>query len=107
MFEVKIAEAFGSSGDSSMAKKTIVRVGFSTAGSSLFLDDQDAGLAFENEGAFMLGKNRKKVCKGFSRNQVVTVLLNLEAGSPNANTASLFIDGARASKPQAIPEQLQ
>merc|ERR1711920_946417 len=41
------------------------------------------------------------------RQKVFGFLLNLDASSPNANTVSLFVNGARHGAPQALPENLQ
>ncbi|CAE7700927.1 HNRNPUL1 [Symbiodinium sp. CCMP2592] len=43
----------------------------------------------------------------YGKGSIVAVVLNLEKGSPNHNTISLFRDGKRVTKPQALPSALQ
>jgi len=86
--------------------KTVLRVGFSTAGSSLFLGDKHGhGVAFDSGGAFLAAGQKKKVCGKIGK-KVVGILLNLNKDGPNAGTVSLFLDGERAGQPQAIPPEL-
>eukprot|EP00929_Paragymnodinium_shiwhaense_P089618 TRINITY_DN4977_c0_g1_i13.p1 TRINITY_DN4977_c0_g1~~TRINITY_DN4977_c0_g1_i13.p1 ORF type:complete len:843 (+),score=339.05 TRINITY_DN4977_c0_g1_i13:81-2609(+) len=89
------------------APRQLLRVGLSTAASSLFLGTSEDSICFDSEAGVTVGKKRsplkQKVRFGKS---TVAVLVNLDAGSPNANTVSLFIDGERASEPQAIPQAL-
>lgn len=42
-----------------------------------------------------------------SRNQVIGLLLNLDASSPNYNTLSVFRDGQRIAQPQKLSEHLR
>uniref|UniRef100_A0A7S1WG85 B30.2/SPRY domain-containing protein n=1 Tax=Alexandrium catenella TaxID=2925 RepID=A0A7S1WG85_ALECA len=108
LFEVKVIEC-GSRAESEL------RVGFSTAGSSLFLGDGSAeNVCFSSEGAYYLadpgqGKAIEKAgaCNRMTSHQVVGVLLNLSPESPNAMTVSVFLDGERAGKPQPIPAHLK
>mmetsp|Transcript_132360 Transcript_132360/g.240782 ORF Transcript_132360/g.240782 Transcript_132360/m.240782 type:complete len:1053 (-) Transcript_132360:66-3224(-) len=109
MFEMKIIESLPQleSSDSSGRAPTphnLVRVGFSLAKSSLFLAAETESVCFDTEGYFYAGKKRSRVSEKFGVEQTVAVLLNLQEGSPNVNTVSLFIDGTRVSKPQALPE---
>lgn len=114
-FEVKILEMIsrggerpGSSGGWQAQSRCGVRIGLSLAGSSLTLADGSAdNVAFDTEGFFVAGKNRKKVCRnGLGKFNVYTCVVNLEKESANANTVSLFRDGVRVCEPQAIPENL-
>mmetsp|Transcript_101547 Transcript_101547/g.206193 ORF Transcript_101547/g.206193 Transcript_101547/m.206193 type:complete len:917 (+) Transcript_101547:51-2801(+) len=109
MFEVKIVENINPSETQSQTRtpqpRQLVRVGFSLAGSSLFLSDGPDNVGFDSEGYYMYEKNRKKVAQKF-RHETVAVLLNLDADSPNKNTLSLFRNGIRISEPQALPEKL-
>ena len=41
------------------------------------------------------------------RQLVLGVVLNLLPDSPNSNTLSLFVNGVRMGKPQALPEELK
>jgi len=112
MFEVKILENLKTFEDHSSPGKApmprqLVRVGFSTAGSSLILGDGDGGVAFDNGGDFLADKKRTKVSQKFLKDQVVGVLLNLDPVSPNAHTVSLFMNGSRMAKPQPLPEALK
>jgi len=111
MFEVKITES-RSPGEPAGAKapppkpRQLVRVGFATAEASLLLPDAAESACFDTEGNFHSGKDRTKASQKFGHDQIIAVLLNLDAGSPNANTMSLFRDGTRISQPQRIPESL-
>merc|ERR1712048_1222003 len=49
---------------------------------------------------------KKAGFKRFARDNIIGVLLNLEEGSPNKNTVSLYVDGVISGKPQPIPEAL-
>jgi len=84
-----------------------VRLGFSTAGSSLFLGDGEDSVCFDAEGVFVHGKTKKRVSQRVGAEQVLAVLLNLDAGSPNANTVSVFRNGVRLTQPQPLPERLR
>merc|ERR1719283_42137 len=105
MFEVKIIEAINTSEFSSGQRgkvphpRQMVRVGFSAAGSSLILGDAEDGVYFDAEGFYGAGKIRSKgLSQKFYKDQVVSVLLNLDSSSPNANTVSLFREGVHIAK---------
>jgi len=111
MFEVKIVE-YMSPGEDSHGRaprpKNTLRVGFSTAGSSLIMGDTSEGaVCFDSEGAFVQYKRRAPAAEKFTRDDIITVLLNLDDKSPNCNTISLFKDGARISQPQPLPDVLK
>jgi len=114
MFEARIVETLcpskpasqgGGQPDNSQPRQ-LVRLGFSTAGSSLFLGDGPDNCCFDSDGVFLHDKTRKKCGQKFMRDYTAAIVLNLEAASPNANTISLFINGKRASQPQPLPESL-
>eukprot|EP00930_Biecheleria_cincta_P097595 TRINITY_DN892_c0_g1_i1.p1 TRINITY_DN892_c0_g1~~TRINITY_DN892_c0_g1_i1.p1 ORF type:complete len:901 (-),score=241.19 TRINITY_DN892_c0_g1_i1:130-2787(-) len=113
MFEARIVENLcpskgasqGGQGDNRQPRQ-VVRLGFSTAGSSLFLGDGPNNCCFDSEGFFLNDKTRKKCGQKFIRDYTAAVLLNLDPASPNANTISLFVNGVRASQPQSLPEAL-
>merc|ERR1712194_732361 len=86
--------------------KQMMRIGFSTAGSSLVLGASDDSVCFDAEGKFHAGKTTKNCAQRFNKDQVIAVVLNLDQDSPNKNTLSLFRDGVRIAEPQAIPEGL-
>mmetsp|Transcript_61094 Transcript_61094/g.170901 ORF Transcript_61094/g.170901 Transcript_61094/m.170901 type:complete len:921 (+) Transcript_61094:98-2860(+) len=98
MFEFRIVETFG--------LQETIRVGFSTAGSSLFLSESDESFGFSSVGDFFHGKKRtEKACPAvWAKGAVFGILLNLVEGAPNAFTISLFKDGKRVSKPLELPE---
>merc|ERR1711976_1155009 len=102
MFEVKIIEKRSPSEPYSQAQgptpKQLVRVGFSTADSSVLLPDD--GVCFDSEGKFHNQREKIKAGRSFTQNQLVAVLLNLDPNSQNADTISLFCNGIRASEPQ-------
>jgi len=110
MFEVKIIE-FATVGDSHQrnAHQHVLKVGFATEGSSLFLGATDESVCFESNGDYVHNKTRSKACFPFGNSQgtVIGVVLNLDPSSPNSNTISLFKDGVRLSQPQALPESLR
>jgi len=113
MFEVQVFEtmALGDAGGWSgrnrgPAAKQMVRLGFSTAGSSLVLGDSEEHVFFDIEGSFFTGKNKAGSFKRVSKDKPIAVLLNLDPKSPNAKTVSLFSDGQRITQPKPIPESL-
>ncbi|CAE6972650.1 Hnrnpu [Symbiodinium natans] len=107
MFEVRIVEAITplDTGERTPTPKQLLRVGFSLAGSSLFLADGCDSFCFDSEGLFIHDKSRKKAAPKF-KDATVAVLLNLDQSSPNKNTVSLFLNGTRQCPPQPIPEHL-
>jgi len=112
LFEIKILESLnpaeGQGGKArAPAPRQLVRLGLSTKDSSIFLSDGPDNICFDSEGYFIHEKKRAKVSQKFGRDQVVGLLLNLDASSPNANTVSLFRDGVRVSEPQKLPEKLE
>jgi len=85
----------------------LVRVGLCSAQSGLILGtDSTESVCFDSTGFFHHGRKWEPVSKKFSHSQVAALLVNLDPGSPNANTVSLFINGVRASEPQKLPESL-
>jgi len=112
MFEVKVLECMQPVEDVTAKARvsqprTQVKVGVATAEASLFLGDSTDSVCFDSEGVFMYDKKSKGVVgEKFSTGDIVTVVVNLDSDSPNANTISLFKNGKRASKPQALPEAL-
>lgn len=108
LFEVKVLEH-----DSRTENE--LRVGFSTARSSLFLGDGSAeNVCFSSEGTYFVSDpgqstpfEKARACRPMAPQKVIGVLLNLNVGSPNANTVSIFLDGQRAGKPQPIPAHLR
>eukprot|EP00932_Pfiesteria_piscicida_P021975 SRR837773.8748.p1 GENE.SRR837773.8748~~SRR837773.8748.p1 ORF type:complete len:807 (-),score=339.40 SRR837773.8748:79-2499(-) len=83
-----------------------LKVGLSLGGSSLLLGESDGSISFDTDGQFQHGKNRKRAAAPFKLHSVIGFLVNLDAGSPSANTVSLFKDGVRACQPVNIPESL-
>ncbi|CAK0877248.1 unnamed protein product [Prorocentrum cordatum] len=106
MFEVKIVESPSSSHKSGPHPQNLLKIGFSVANSSLLMDSTEASVSFDSEGHFSGIKSGKKVSQKLSGGNVVACLLNLDKGSPNCNTISLFSGGKRISQPQAVPESL-
>eukprot|EP00747_Dinoflagellata_sp_TGD_P078260 gnl/TRDRNA2_/TRDRNA2_159982_c1_seq1.p1 gnl/TRDRNA2_/TRDRNA2_159982_c1~~gnl/TRDRNA2_/TRDRNA2_159982_c1_seq1.p1 ORF type:complete len:879 (+),score=344.53 gnl/TRDRNA2_/TRDRNA2_159982_c1_seq1:71-2707(+) len=84
----------------------LVRIGFSTEGSSLILGDGTDSVFFDSEGCFNHGKSKTQCAQRFTRDQVMGLLLNLDPKSKNYNTVSLFREGERVSEPQKLPESL-
>eukprot|EP00929_Paragymnodinium_shiwhaense_P041190 TRINITY_DN213_c1_g1_i2.p1 TRINITY_DN213_c1_g1~~TRINITY_DN213_c1_g1_i2.p1 ORF type:complete len:750 (-),score=337.98 TRINITY_DN213_c1_g1_i2:95-2344(-) len=120
MYEAKLLETLSHStggGRPGAGAKHVLRLGFSTAGSSLLLGDNAEGIYFDSEGMFgsaddkgtMKRKRWAEKQKGqqrIAKDVVIGVLLNLDGKSPNANTISLFRNGERVSDPQPLPEAL-
>merc|ERR1712039_719177 len=69
--------------------------------------DSADSVCFDSKGSFHADKKEQWGGKKFAKGQTIGVLLNLDSKSPHANTVSLFIDGQRATKPQALPENLK
>lgn len=113
MFETKIVENINPTEDHQShtrapKPKHVLRVGFSTAKSSLIMREaEEEAVYFDSEGGFVQSKKREWTGKAFTRDEVVAVLLNLDEKSPNCNTVSLFKDGMRASQPQPLPDALK
>jgi len=107
MFEVKIIQMLSSSGD----KKTqpVLKLGFSTAGSSLFLGEDAMGIGFSSQGEFIADKKTTNFSAKarFTKDKVVAVVLNLDPKSPNANTIALYVDGEKIAEPKPLPEGLK
>jgi len=108
MFEARIVENLTpESGGKAPGAKQVVRIGFSLAGSSLFLADTEDSICFDSEGFFQHGKQRVKCGTTRVDRGTYGVLLNLDQKSANANTVSLFKNGTRVGSPQAIPENFK
>eukprot|EP00746_Dinoflagellata_sp_MGD_P163006 gnl/MRDRNA2_/MRDRNA2_90827_c0_seq1.p1 gnl/MRDRNA2_/MRDRNA2_90827_c0~~gnl/MRDRNA2_/MRDRNA2_90827_c0_seq1.p1 ORF type:complete len:1092 (+),score=347.69 gnl/MRDRNA2_/MRDRNA2_90827_c0_seq1:98-3277(+) len=109
-FEVRVLESHIPSEVSGRGRgpmpKQFVRIGFSTASSSLFLGDGPDNVCFESEGNYVHDGKRIPCKERFGREDVVACLLNLDASTPNANTVSFFRNGRRVSFPQPLPEHL-
>eukprot|EP00928_Gymnodinium_smaydae_P018837 TRINITY_DN1717_c0_g1_i1.p1 TRINITY_DN1717_c0_g1~~TRINITY_DN1717_c0_g1_i1.p1 ORF type:complete len:883 (+),score=208.59 TRINITY_DN1717_c0_g1_i1:47-2650(+) len=105
MFEVQVVENCTPAEPQGQARapapRQLVRVGLSVASSSLFLADSEDSVCFDSEGFYTQNRKRAKGGKKFGVDQTVAIVANLDK-----NTVSLFIDGERASQPQALPEHL-
>mmetsp|Transcript_45932 Transcript_45932/g.116793 ORF Transcript_45932/g.116793 Transcript_45932/m.116793 type:complete len:927 (+) Transcript_45932:75-2855(+) len=111
-FEVKLVEVMNPADDPAARQRTPMprcqlRVGFATEGSSLFIGDGEDSVCFDSEGSYIHNRIKTTPSQKFGTGTIVTVLLNLDPASPNANTISLFKDGERACQPQALPESLR
>ena len=109
IFEARICELVTSAeahGARVPQPKHLLRLGLTLEGGSLFLADGGENVCFDSEGFYTSGKVRNRSGTKFQRDQTVALLVNLQDG-PNKNTVSLFVNGERASKPQAIPESMQ
>lgn len=112
MFEAKVVEAVVPSEEAKGRGKAptprqLVRVGFSTARSTLLLGEGEGGVCFDSEGLFHSNGEKSATGSRIGRDQVVGVLLNLDQKSENKDTVSLFLNGVRASQPQPLPESLK
>jgi len=111
MFEVKIAESMTPAEDPAGKLKmppprNLLRVGLATAGSSLFIGDDENSFCFDTEGAYVHNKRKEVVAQKISGGDVMAVVVNLDTGSKNSDTVSLFKNGERACPPQLIPKNL-
>jgi len=113
MYEVKIIEALNPAESSGGQRgrvpmpRQLVRLGFSTTKAPLILGEGNESAYFDSEGFYVSGKGKKTpASQRFTRDQVITVLLNLDPKSPNNNTLSLFREGERIAEPQPLPEHL-
>eukprot|EP00927_Polykrikos_kofoidii_P048680 TRINITY_DN42919_c0_g1_i1.p1 TRINITY_DN42919_c0_g1~~TRINITY_DN42919_c0_g1_i1.p1 ORF type:complete len:927 (+),score=183.65 TRINITY_DN42919_c0_g1_i1:88-2868(+) len=115
MFEIKIVEFVNPPEEQqarlnrSPALRNQLRVGFSTAGSTLFLGDTDDSVCFDAEGSFVHSKKKTVLPTSArcSREEIIAVVLNLDTSSAGGNTLSLFKDGIRASDPMPLPDCLK
>jgi len=64
-------------------------------------------MCFDSEGYIICGGEAERVTRRFEVGDVVSLLVNLDADSPNANTISLFCQGQRIALPKAIPESMR
>uniref|UniRef100_A0A7S2LEP9 SPRY domain-containing protein n=1 Tax=Zooxanthella nutricula TaxID=1333877 RepID=A0A7S2LEP9_9DINO len=105
MFEVKGVEELS---EGQPAAKPILRIGFSLRGSSPLVGDAEDSICFDSDGFLWYNKKKTKIVqKGRPwKGAVVAVVMNLEKGGPNAGTISLFVDGARETEPQRLPDPL-
>jgi len=106
MFEVKVIERRDPADKQGAAPlpKAQLRLGVSTAGSSLF-HSPDSSVCFDTD--TMLTKLRQPISKNLKVGDVFAIVLNFDSSSPCANTISCFVNGVRASPPQPVPEKLQ
>ncbi|CAK9048795.1 Uncharacterized protein SCF082_LOCUS27133, partial [Durusdinium trenchii] len=93
MFEVKITELYHPTEAVNCRLKSmrgLVRIGFSTAGSSLILGESEGSVYFDTEGLFSAGKTKSPgKCSRFGKDQGIAIVLNLDDKSPHANTVRL------------------
>jgi len=111
MFEVKILEILNPSQTTrdgqSGRTRPVLKVGLATQGSCLFLGDTEDSVCFDSDGQYTSAKSSAMAVPRFAREQVYSVVVNLDDGSPNAHTISLFRDGVRMCQPQKLPEALK
>lgn len=109
MFEAKILQATDPLHGKDQYSRTMLRIGFSTASTSLVMGEKAAGAVyFDSDGAFVADKARRNYKQGrFGKDAVVGVVLNLDSKSPNFNTIALYKDGVEVSDPFPLPESLK
>jgi len=112
MFEVKIVEILNPIEPRGPQARTwvprqMLRIGFATSSSKLFLGDGKENCCFDSDGNFVYDKKATPVAGKFQREQVLSVVLNLDPNSANANTVSIFKDGQRMCQPQPLPEDMK
>jgi hypothetical protein len=109
LFEVKVLEHTPNTRDFEL------RVGLSVAKSSVLVGfSNPSSVAFDSHSRFQEPTEKEpfKARGGIKlrpifQDKVIGILVNLDAGSPNANTVSMFLDGVRAGAPQPIPAHLR
>jgi len=85
----------------------VFRLGFSTLNAK-FVGAENS-VCFTNLYRFRCNGEVGNPVKGvgpFQKDDIIGVLLNLDAKSKNKNTLALFVNGKRASEPQLIPESM-
>merc|ERR1740138_1682522 len=87
--------------------RQMLRIGFSTPGSTLMLGDDNESVCFDADGSYISEKKRHPGSAHIYRSTVIGLVLNLDDKSPNANTVTLYCDGKRMSEPKALPECLK
>merc|ERR1712194_395207 len=88
-FEVKVLQMVNTAegqGSNTGGPNNVIRVGVSTAGSDLILGETEDSICFDAGGNSLFNKTRTRGSQKIYRDDTVTVLLNLEKGSPNSNT---------------------
>lgn len=106
MFEVKTLQ--NNPAEHGKFARDTLRIGFSTSSASLILGEDAHSVYFDSDGASIAAKKRSQLPQGskFSAG-TVAVVLNLDASSPNKNTAALYRNGSLIGSPVALPEDLQ
>ncbi|CAE8649858.1 unnamed protein product, partial [Polarella glacialis] len=89
MFEAKVVEASSRAEDQGQKTRSVMKIGFSTSGSSLLMGDSETDICFDSEGGFVHNKKRTVAGARFTRDSVVAVVLNLDAKSENARGYSI------------------
>jgi hypothetical protein len=108
MFEVKIIQTMTTAQDKKSG--AVLKVGFSTAGSSLFVGEDAMSVGFTNFGEFLADKKTTGIPGSklkFTREKTIAVVLNLDSKSPNANTINAYVDGEKVGDPKPLPEGLK
>merc|ERR1712151_1375292 len=98
MFEIKVVDMMTQTEDAAAKAKVSglrqkLSVGFSTAGSSLFIGDSEDSIGFDSDGNFVSGTTKTKSSQKFGSGDVIAIVLNRDVTSPNANTISIFKNG--------------
>eukprot|EP00930_Biecheleria_cincta_P033958 TRINITY_DN234_c0_g1_i1.p1 TRINITY_DN234_c0_g1~~TRINITY_DN234_c0_g1_i1.p1 ORF type:complete len:881 (+),score=282.92 TRINITY_DN234_c0_g1_i1:72-2714(+) len=107
MFEARILESVARGEDGNKpTPKNLLKIGFSTAKSSLLMGSDATDISFSSDGGLYHMKKQISQSPKFGNLSVMAVVLNLDKSSPNANTISLFRDGKRMCQPVALPESL-
>jgi len=104
MFEVQIVES-PTVPDGPYPRNSL-KIGVSIAGSSLLLDSEESSVSFDSDVYFAGNKKGGKALPSLRVGDVVACLINLDKGSPNHNTLSLFKNGTRVAEPKALPKKL-
>jgi hypothetical protein len=107
MFEVKVVCSTMSAVAGNLRPKPMLRIGFSTAASSLVVGDDADSVCFDGDGSFYADKKKEvNVSEKCGREHTLAVVLNLDAKSPNANTIALYRDGKSISPVKPLPAVL-
>ncbi|MCS5643246.1 MAG: hypothetical protein NZ807_08315 [Dehalococcoidia bacterium] len=85
----------------------ILKIGFASTDSSLFLDDCESSICFEYEVSLTHKTISSAPSATIIPEQVISVLLNLSTGHTNAFTISFFRDGVPLEQPRPLPDALK
>jgi len=104
-FEIRVLEAAGAQDAQAHQWKTI-RIGFGTETCTYIAGSDGNSIAMDNDGnVWHDGKGSRRATRWFV-GDVICVVLNVDADSENANSFSVFRNGARIAQPTPLPKEM-